>query len=939
MKWHIVISGVLLWVSTATLVQAEVYEDFESYNDTADMLANSPVPLYYAGTTSNSTTRTPMLETATGADGTQSFSITQTYVGTRTSTAYWFQGWKFDLNKDGTIGTNEGIDLTGYSAIRLWYKGDANNADPGINNTRIEIKDRIAGLLTQVYLDGAMTNSNWTMVEIPVEPSWTQVGYIVFRAYQPAGTDLTSKVTIDRLEFVPPQPEPQSCRPVVKEFYAAPQTIGNGSGLTPADASSYKNTTLWNTVKTELNNNPVKVWFLDGTYTSGKLELINVGNDQNLLTLQAMSDDGAVFSSAALTGSYLYMGDCKNIRIKDLKFTGDNVTTYALICTDIGTGSKYIEIDSCTFEEMNHVNYGAIGISYGDTHHISVHDCTFRRVGFDDPQPGYPRLCHMMYIAYEAHHLYIYNNLFEDCSGIYVKIRDSIDHTWIVNNTFRSTGTYYLEDGYDDRGLCFISNATHADDTHVEYWSSDVHIAGNTFEFAPGATTPRIAYQFYMTQYDPPGVHYALSPEEAAIMLSGAPSAKRDFFLNSAGVDLYDYSDRDNSYTNVSYKAAYSCYGAGDGVWKGNAEIYDAFGQNEMFKYGFEEASGPLQGLYKVDSPPNTAIDINSLYAANGFKSLAMIDSSSSSDCSISRPIDAIGKGYFSAWYRFSSGGSDRYCLISNNNIYWLIARSTGVWANSNGTIGRTPTSFETDRWYHIEIVFDCSLHTYSIFVDGAALVSGWPIPSSPSAMSGEIKIKPADISGLGTMFVDDIELASLDESTPGIEIPQISLVDHNQIKLTFDSAMDDFGGSVNRCSILNPSNYSLQSIPSLSNELSVTSVTSEANDTYILNTAAELRKASYKLMIKNIRNATGSVLSGDSAFKTISGLDCDSKLGDIGGWYGCGKEFKDCTVDIYDLRCFIEEWLHQGVLCPDINNDNIVNFKDYSTFSDEWLN
>ena len=67
---------------------------------------------------------------------------------------------------------------------------------------------------------------------------------------------------------------------------------------------------------------------------------------------------------------------------------------------------------------------------------------------------------------------------------------------------------------------------------------------------------------------------------------------------------------------------------------------------------------------------------------------------------------------------------------------------------------------------------------------------------------------------------------------------------------------------------------------------------------------------------------------------------------------YPCGSEKKpypvadlthDCSVDIYDLAIFVEEWLHScdwlNFNCrdADIARDGTVNFKDFSIFSNNW--
>ena len=49
-------------------------------------------------------------------------------------------------------------------------------------------------------------------------------------------------------------------------FYVAPGATGMGSGASREDAASYRSTALWNQVQVELENQPVRVLFLDGDY-------------------------------------------------------------------------------------------------------------------------------------------------------------------------------------------------------------------------------------------------------------------------------------------------------------------------------------------------------------------------------------------------------------------------------------------------------------------------------------------------------------------------------------------------------------------------------------------------------------------------------------------------------------------------------------------------
>jgi hypothetical protein len=199
MKSYTIVLGMFLLLF-ASLVQAVIYEDFEGYTDTANMLAN---PIWYFTGSAWTAGGVAILDTTHSAvSGSQCLSVTvPSSVGT-TSTTYYFAGWKFSNIEP------LGEDLSNYSSIKLWYKGDANNPAVADNTARIEIK---SGATTQLfYLNGAMTNPNWTMFEIPVSAlaTPTNLYWVLFRGYIPKSpTTLYSTMDLDRLEFVP-IPEP-----------------------------------------------------------------------------------------------------------------------------------------------------------------------------------------------------------------------------------------------------------------------------------------------------------------------------------------------------------------------------------------------------------------------------------------------------------------------------------------------------------------------------------------------------------------------------------------------------------------------------------------------------------------------------------------------------------------------------------------------------------
>ena len=208
--------------------------------------------------------------------------------------------------------------------------------------------------------------------------------------------------------------------------YVAPTALGDGSGTSPVNAALFTNSSFWSGVQSSLSSDAVTVRWLNGQYNSSGLSLSNMGDPYHQLTLVGDTDAGAVLNAPVST--MLQLKGVQNTIIRDLNFTGP-IQGYALQITSNGsTPSKKIVMDSLTFHDLPELYYGATGAHHG-SYDISLRNSTFDTVGFD----GH---CHMMYNAYDPHHISVYNNTFVDSKGEYVRFRDNSEYGSVIDNTF-----------------------------------------------------------------------------------------------------------------------------------------------------------------------------------------------------------------------------------------------------------------------------------------------------------------------------------------------------------------------------------------------------------------------------------------------------------------------------------------------------------------------
>lgn len=535
------------------------------------------------------------------------------------------------------------------------------------------------------------------------------------------------------------------------EFYVAPQSRGSGSGLAREDAAMWTAPALWDAAHSAVASEDTTVWFLDGNYSTPSLILSRRGNPDHWLTLQGESPTGAILD--AEVGTMMSLAGCTHIRLRHLHWRGDGFG-YGLTITKTGsTVSEYVEVDSCSWIDMHKIYYGAMGSHHG-SHHVTVRNCVFRRVGVGGT-------AHFIYNAYEPHHLLVENNLFEDCAGHYVRFRDGSDYCTAWNNTFRCTGGYGPEVESDTH---FITVPLFADaDPGDEWFGTNFTITSNTYSFYTGASGSRTAFGFIHRGYDPPGLHYLLTPAEGAIVESGSPFAQADLLVRNCNIDASKILIANNSYIACDRMAIYdsaAAYGATSKGWSGWGDIYAAIARRERFRDDFESGTGSPAGWTVHEVPGQTTVTLTTDNPATGSQCLYLRDESPAANCYILREALGTRAGYFAARYRFDETDATHVCLY--NDGYWLMARNDGQWSNGDGAF--SGPAYTANQWYLAEIVYDYYDGTYTVWIDGGRIAHNVPLPNANGAMTGNIQMNACYVPQSGGMAVDQVVLADLTE-------------------------------------------------------------------------------------------------------------------------------------------------------------------------------
>jgi hypothetical protein len=369
--------------------------------------------------------------------------------------------------------------------------------------------------------------------------------------------------------------------------YVAANQVGNGDGLSAANAADFLSSTFWPKVQQLLSKSPVTVKFLSGNYsrayTEKFLSMDGMGNEKNLLTLEG-DPVNTVFSlpeGTIVKSQVIKVTNAVNITLKNFKFTGNGPANYVLnITTDAGKTTSRITIENCSWEDMKGVVYGATGATKEGTHHITFKNCTFKRIGKNAGS-------HMIYNAYSSHHISIIDSYFEDCTGDYIRFRDRCDYGVVKGTTFHQKAPV--------GGIKFISMPLYNDGKPSignEAFATHYAFTNNTFiSDVPGLKS----VQFSNSGYSAVGYNYLLTPEEGEVLNKGKEEEQRKLLLNNFGITAAEVRIHNNTYKGVTsdvFLRSVAGYGATAKGWQGDGNITQIINKSAVpFTWERETAS------------------------------------------------------------------------------------------------------------------------------------------------------------------------------------------------------------------------------------------------------------------------------------------------------------------------------------------------------------
>jgi hypothetical protein len=480
--------------------------------------------------------------------------------------------------------------------------------------------------------------------------------------------------------------------------------------------------------------------------------------------------------------------------------------------------ARNIDFDGCTWIDLPQVYYGPLCLSF-HTDHITVRNCTFQRCGQE-------RHSHMMYNGGGSHHIFIYNNTFEDSSGTYVRFRDRSDYGYVYNNVFRSTGNYANE---DSSTAAFIEIPLfNSFDPGSESFGTNFQFIGNHFIWPKvppkrDAQDPPIQFNYHMRDalrfwgdgFETRGYRTLLSKDEGYTMSLGSPSAKRALLLANCGINTDRIAWFGNQFGGaMEHKATYACLTEFGSFAKSRgfdsyADITNALTGTELFHDGFEtDVERPAGWSVTQDSGTTVGMRFENAPASDGRRSVSLEDRSATGKSSLSRKVRPLAGFYYSAWYYFSETTSDHICLGAESR-HWLVAARSGFWENDRGRCISNAT-YQANKWYHVEVVMEQGARDYSVWVDGVLISKDIKDPEETVVQTnaGYIYMSPSDGPGVGAMLVDDVRLVALGEESEGVSVQSLAVVDANTLRITFSEPLDAQGGTQGKYSALNPLNY-----------------------------------------------------------------------------------------------------------------------------------
>ena len=349
--------------------------------------------------------------------------------------------------------------------------------------------------------------------------------------------------------------------------FVANSISGAGNGSSATDAADFLSDAFWADIQGLLQKQPVTVKFAAGdyvrAYTEKSLTLNGLGHARNQLILEG-DLNSTIFTAPTGYGDkniILSISNSQNITVKNFRFTGNGSINYvSRVTSGSGKTSRNILLENCHWEDMRGIIYGASGTSQSTTSYVTYKNCTFKRIGLNSGS-------HMIYNAYDSHHITIIDSHFEDCTGDYIRFRDNLDYATVKGSTF------VRNPGFVD--YPFISMPLFNDvDPGDEIFASNYSFTNNSFT---NATT---AISFYSSGFDPIGRNHLLTSQEGAILIGGSVQQKKELLLNNFKINSELIRINNNTYNSITKEVlirSVTAYGSVSKGWTGEANISNLF--------------------------------------------------------------------------------------------------------------------------------------------------------------------------------------------------------------------------------------------------------------------------------------------------------------------------------------------------------------------------
>jgi hypothetical protein len=499
------------------------------------------------------------------------------------------------------------------------------------------------------------------------------------------------------------------------DYYVGPTALGDGSGSDWNNRADYLDTAFWNARQTELGSVPVVVRFAGAAYTQGLLDLSNKGHPINQLTIMANTVYAPNFSSTV--PHQLKLRGSQNIRVYGFTFSGTGITSFAVWLQSSGKNtSRFITFDTCKFENLTQVAYGAIGI-LDNSRDITVTGCTFNNVGVGGG-------AHMLYCDHDSRNITVTNCSFTNCKGDYVRFRDDTDFAKVDNCTFHSTSSTYNQD--------FIRMPLFLDvNPGDEYFGTDFQFTNNSFDYDSTSGTNRVAIAFDANGFSSPPYDFSPSSSQATTLSGTDYAAARALLSSNMGIEGLRVHIYGNTFTGTSFWEAYGHfdnYGSAEGGVQGYVNVRPSTWATSgtlgaapklSFNANFERKGTWLRNWNGMTSgaAPTQVAGLNGTAKAARFASTGAnamwqwvaspLSSTFTTDLLFNVGTPGTTGQVFAVDVLHNTLTDSRVTIGVNNSGQFVI--SNGSDTNLVVLSGLPAISLSTSVWYHLRIVGDYS--------------------------------------------------------------------------------------------------------------------------------------------------------------------------------------------------------------------------------------